>query len=99
METERDTNGSIVVEDRAARQRPRQDEREDRDEAGVGEVIRLLKRAATRAVKLGVNLEGYMTAAYGMYLQANPAVREQIESEQFVEDLEELRRHGKVGIA
>jgi hypothetical protein len=60
---------------------------------------RNLALAAESAARAGVDLQHFMAAAYGAYLEANPALRQQLESERLLEELEELRRRGRLGQA
>lgn len=67
------------------------------DEASPGQ--QNLSIAAESAAKAGVNLQDFMSAAYGAYLAANPELREQMESQYLMAQLDELRRHGRLGQA
>lgn len=58
-----------------------------------------LLRAAEQAVSSGVELDAFMTSAYAAYLQANPTVRERIESNHLMAQIDELRRRGALASA
>jgi len=58
-----------------------------------------LSQAAHSATRAGIDLQHFMAAAYSAYLDANPALKQQIESEQMMLHLEELRRRGRLGQA
>jgi hypothetical protein len=80
---------AAVSEDRPADGRERQ----------VAEARATMLRAAELAVGLGVDLDGFMSGAFGAYLQANPPVREQVESMQLLAQVSELRRRGALAAA
>jgi hypothetical protein len=71
---------------------------EEKDEAAARALL-TLQRATEMAVAAGIDLDRFMSAACSAYLQSNPELREQIESMQFLAEMEKLRRSGKVGIA
>ena len=60
---------------------------------------RNLALAAESAARAGIDLQRFMAAAYGAYLDANPALRQQLESQQLLEELDELRRRGRLAQA
>jgi hypothetical protein len=72
----------------------------DPAEAGWrGEVVDLLRRAADITGTHGGLLDAFVEAAYGIYLERNPAVRERLEEAQLMAQVEDLRRAGRVGNA
>lgn len=60
---------------------------------------RNLALAAESAARAGMDLQHFMAAAYGAFLEANPTLRQQLESQQLLEQLEELRRRGRLAQA
>jgi hypothetical protein len=86
-----DERGAPVAapDDRAADDRERQ----------VAEAREAMLRAAELAVRLGVDLDGFMSGAFGAYLETNPSVREQVESLHLLARVNELRRRGAVAAA
>ncbi len=68
-------------------------------EALVKESHRALTRAAELAVQVGADLDTFLTVARAAYLQANPAVREQLESMHLLVHMAHLRQRGLVGEA
>ena len=71
----------------------------DTDRAALAELEVLVNQAADKAVKLGLGIDVFMGAAQAAYLNANPALREHLESAHFMAQLGELRRRGLVGVA
>jgi hypothetical protein len=53
-----------------------------------------LATAARHAVEAGVSLETFMKSAWAAYVDARPGLREQLEREQIIEQLEEIRAKG-----
>jgi hypothetical protein len=62
-------------------------------------VERLLRRAAEVAGEHGANLEGFVNAAYGLFLDTNPEVRSRMAEARMLEELETLRSAGLIGNA
>ncbi len=58
-----------------------------------------MNQAAEKAVKLGLGIDVFMGAAQAAYLNANPALREHLESVHLQVQLGELRRRGLLGQA
>jgi hypothetical protein len=65
----------------------------------VAEVQALLTQAAQKAVQLGLDPDAFMAGAQAAYLNANPELRERLESAQLMAQLDELRRRGMLGQA
>ena len=65
----------------------------------AAEVQALLTQAAQKAVQLGLDPDTFMSAAQTAYLNANPELRERLESAQLMAQLDELRRRGMLGQA
>ena len=63
------------------------------------EVVEHLRQAADIAGQHGGFLDAFIEAAYGIYLERNPAVRERLEEAHLVAQVEEMRRVGRVGEA
>jgi hypothetical protein len=63
------------------------------------EVGQLLQRAAALCSEHGVEVDAYMNGAWSAYVEARPGLREQLEEAQLREQLEELRRLGRLGEA
>jgi hypothetical protein len=63
------------------------------------EVGQLLQRAAALCSEHGVDVDAYMSGAWSAYIEARPGMREQLEEAQLRQQLEELRRLGRIGAA
>ena len=63
------------------------------------EVRRLLSRAAALCVEQGVDVDNFMKAAWSVYIEARPGMREQLEDMQLREQLDEIRKAGRMGQA
>jgi hypothetical protein len=63
------------------------------------EVGQLLQRAAALCSEHGVEVDAYMSGAWSAYVEARPGLREQLEEAQLREQLEELRKLGRLGEA
>lgn len=59
----------------------------------------LLTRAAEAAVASGVELETFMNAAWTAFMDQRPGLREHLEHQHMVEQLEALRAQGKLAQA
>ncbi len=58
-----------------------------------------LLEAATGAAELGIDLDTFMSNAWHAYMQARPGLREQIEDNQLMAQMQELRANGRVAQA
>jgi hypothetical protein len=58
-----------------------------------------LQAAAFAASASGVNLDEFMRQAWSAYVDARPGLREHIADSQLVQQIQELRSAGKVGLA
>jgi len=67
--------------------------------AAIEKVSMLLIQAAQLSVALETDLDTFMARAYGAYLQANPELRDQLESMHLLAQLSEMRRQGKIAVA
>jgi hypothetical protein len=63
------------------------------------EVGQLLQRAAALCSEHGVEVDAYMSGAWSAYIEARPGMREQLEEAQLRDQLDELRRLGRMGEA
>ena len=63
------------------------------------EVGRLLSRAAALCVEQGVDVDNFMKAAWSVYIEARPGMREQLEDMQLREQLDGIRKAGRMGQA
>lgn len=72
---------------------------DDAHRAALAELELLVNQAAEKAVKLGLGIDVFMGAAHAAYLNANPALREHLESVHLQAQLGELRRRGLLGVA
>ncbi len=63
-------------------------------ESMVADANTTMSRAAECAVRLDVDLDGFMQAAHTAYLQANPAARERFEAMHLLAYVDDLRRRG-----
>jgi hypothetical protein len=63
------------------------------------EVSELLARAAELCVEQGVDLDPFVRGAYSAYLDARPGMRERLEEMQLEEQLDEMRKAGRVAEA
>lgn len=63
------------------------------------ELEQLLERAADVGAKHDVDVDSFMRAAWAAYLESRPGMREQIEELQMREQLEAIRRSGRMGQA
>lgn len=58
-----------------------------------------LQAAAFAAAASGVNLDEFMRQAWSAYVDSRPGLREHIADSQLVQQIQELRSAGKVGLA
>ena len=63
------------------------------------EVSQLLTNAALLCIQEGVDLDAYMTGAWAAYVEARPGLRAHLEELHLRDQLEELRKLGRVGAA
>ncbi len=63
------------------------------------EVSELLTKAAELCAEHGVDLESWMKGAWATYVDARPGYREFLEEQQLTQNLEELRKAGRIGQA
>jgi hypothetical protein len=63
------------------------------------EVSQLLTQAATLCIQHGIELEAYMSGAWAAYVDARPGLRNQLEEQHLRDQLEELRRLGRIAKA
>jgi hypothetical protein len=63
------------------------------------EVSRLLTRAAALCVAEGVEVENFMKGAWSAYIEARPGMRDYLEEIQLRDQLEEIRKAGRMGEA
>lgn len=59
----------------------------------------LLVAAAESAAQAGIDLDAFMSNAWGAFMEARPGLREQIEHIQLLAQLENLRQSGRLGEA
>lgn len=64
--------------------------------AAVGD---LLAQAAALCVENGLDVETFMKGAWSAYVESRPGMREYLEELQLREQLDELRRLGRMGEA
>jgi hypothetical protein len=63
------------------------------------EVSLLLSQAATLCVEHGVDVDAYMSGAWAAYVEARPGMRDQLEEMKLRDQLDELRKLGRMGSA
>ena len=63
------------------------------------ELSELLTRAAELCVEHEVELDPFVRGAYTAYLEARPALREELADRQLSEQLDELRKSGRIALA
>ena len=63
------------------------------------EVSRLLTRAAAICVEQGVDVEAFMKGAWSAYVESRPGMRDYLEEMQLRDQLEEIRKLGRIGQA
>ncbi len=59
----------------------------------------LLAQAAELGARHGVDADTFMRGAWAAYIDARPGLREQLEEMQLKNQLEELRKQGRIGAA
>ena len=63
------------------------------------EVGELLVRAAQACSEHGVDLDAFMRSAWSAYVESRPGLREHLEELQLRNQIDELRKSGRVGTA
>ena len=63
------------------------------------EVSQLLTQAATLCIEHGLEIDAYLSGAWAAYVDARPGMRSQLEELQLRDQLEELRRLGRIAKA
>lgn len=63
------------------------------------EVGRLLTAAAALCVQEGVDVDNFMKGAWSAYVEARPGMRDYLEEMQLRDQLEEIRKLGRMGEA
>ncbi len=63
------------------------------------EVGQLLSQAASLCVDHGVDLDAFMKGAWSAYVESRPGMRDYLEEMQLRDQLEDLRRNGRMGEA
>ena len=63
------------------------------------EVSQLLSQAATLCVEHGVDVDAYMSGAWAAYVEARPGMRDHLEEMHLRDQLDELRRLGRLDSA
>jgi hypothetical protein len=63
------------------------------------EVSRLLTQAAAICVEHGVDVDAFMKGAWSAYVESRPGMRDYLEEMQLRDQLEEIRRLGRMGQA
>lgn len=63
------------------------------------EVSALLSRAAELCVEHDVEMDPFVRGACTAYFAARPGLREELVEQQLTDQLEELRRSGRIGLA
>jgi hypothetical protein len=63
------------------------------------QVAQLLTQAAALCVEQGVELDSFMKGAWSAYVEARPGMRDYLEEMQLRDQLDEIRRLGRMGEA
>ena len=63
------------------------------------EVGRLLTQAAALCVEQGVDVEAFMKGAWSAYVESRPGMRDYLEEMQLRDQLDEIRKAGRMGQA
>lgn len=63
------------------------------------EVGRLLTQAATLCVEHDVDIDSFMRGAWSAYVETRPGMRDYLEEMQLRDQLEEIRKAGRMGQA
>jgi hypothetical protein len=62
-------------------------------------VTELLERAAEVCIEHDVDVDAFVRGAWSAYLEARPGMREYLEEQQLRQQLEELRKAGRIASA
>jgi len=63
------------------------------------EVGTLLTQAASLCVEQGIDVDNFMKAAWTAYVESRPGMREHLEELQLIDQLDEIRKAGRMGEA
>ena len=63
------------------------------------EVAKLLTQAAAMCVEHGVDVDGFVRGAWSAYVEERPGMREQLEEMQLRDQLDEIRKLGRMAEA
>ena len=63
------------------------------------DLVALLRQAARLAAERGVDTDQFMQAAWAVYLEARPGLREELEDKELRAQLKKLRKRGLVAEA
>jgi len=63
------------------------------------EIGRLLTQAAAICVEQGIDVDAFMKAAWSAYVESRPGMRAYLEEMQLRDQLEEIRKLGRMGQA
>ena len=63
------------------------------------EVGRLLTQAAALCIEQGVDVEAFMKGAWSAYVESRPGMRDYLEEMQLRDQLDEIRKLGRMGQA
>jgi hypothetical protein len=63
------------------------------------EIGRLLTQAAAICVEQGVDVDAFMKGAWSAYVEARPGMRDYLEEIQLRDQLDEIRKAGRMGQA
>ena len=69
------------------------------NKAWMVEVSELLSRAAELCVEHEVEVDPFVRGAYSAYLDARPGMKEHLEELHLKQQLEEMRKHGRIALA
>lgn len=72
------------------------DHKEKAWQSAVGD---LLTRAASLCVEHGLDVDTFLTGAWSAYVEARPGLREYLEELQLRNQIDELRKQGRLGEA
>ena len=70
-----------------------------KSKAWQSEVGNLLAQAANLCVEHGLDVDTFLTGAWSAYVEARPGLREYLEELQIRNQLDELRKQGRLGEA
>jgi len=69
------------------------------DKKWKSEVRELLSRAAQLSVEHDVDLDRFVRQSYAAYFAARPGLQEELADQQLADQIEELRRNGRIALA